>query len=68
VNNGWDRRHVKNLKKGLRPEIESCYITTIGDQDVEVSVLSPEVDYLAGVWIKDRGDVIAELLDMGEIE
>jgi hypothetical protein len=68
MQNGWDERRKKNLQKGLRPKVELCYVTNIGGQSVEVQVLEPQIDYLPGIWDTEKGDVVAELLDAGEIE
>lgn len=68
MNNGWDRKNRKNLKQGLRPVVESCYLKEVGGKSIVVQVLSPQVTQSDGRWNAEKGDVIAELLDMMEIE
>lgn len=63
MNNGWDRRFKKTFRQGLRPAIESCYVTSIDGQEVEVTVYEPQVDVIPGRWILERGDVVEDIMD-----
>lgn len=63
MNNGWDRRFKKTFEQGLRPGVESCYVTTIGGQRVNVTVYEPQITAVPGRWITERGDVIDDIID-----